>query len=438
MTMAMWHKFLKIFPSLVLLLPQMIVAQQLTLQQAIDTALRNNFDIRIAKNSAEIAKTNNSYGVAGGLPIVGATAAENVSLSNSNLKFSNGTETNLSKNAENSINAGVSASMVLFNGFKVIATKERLNLLQSQGEILLNQQIQSTIADVMVVYYDIIRQESYLKILQNSLDVSLKKLEIISEKNKVGMANAVLMLQSQTDVNTAEQSLQSQKLVIEQAKADLILLMNSTIRTSFSITPNIEVDSTLQLNEIISYLNRNPQYLSASQQVKIEQQSMKEVSASRYPAVHLLTGYDFMHNTSSKGSTTLNQNFGPSAGITMQVPIFNGNIYKTQKEVAHIRINNSILEKESLLIALHTQANNTYLAYSTNLQQIKSQQKNLEMASQLVDVVMQNFQVSQATILDVKAAQTSYENAAFMLVNLQYAAKVAEINLKVLTYQLGL
>jgi len=48
----------------------------------------------------------------------------------------------------------------------------------------------------------------------------------------------------------------------------------------------------------------------------------------------------------------------------------------------------------------------------------------------LVDLVMQNFQHGQATILEVKAAQASYESAAYQLINFQYAGKSAEIELK--------
>jgi outer membrane protein TolC len=58
------------------------------------------------------------------------------------------------------------------------------------------------------------------------------------------------------------------------------------------------------------------------------------------------------------------------------------------------------------------------------------------MSKKLVDVVMKNFQLNQSTILDVKAAQTSFEEAAYLLVNLQYAAKTAEIELKQLVYKL--
>jgi outer membrane protein TolC len=58
------------------------------------------------------------------------------------------------------------------------------------------------------------------------------------------------------------------------------------------------------------------------------------------------------------------------------------------------------------------------------------------MSSQLVDVVLQQFNLGQATILDVKAAQNSFETSAYLLVNLIYSAKVAEIELKRLTYSL--
>jgi len=426
------------FLFMVLILPYIGKAQQqFTLRNAIDTALRNNFDIQIAKNYVEIAKMNNTYGVAGGLPYVSANAGDNGSSSSITQKYNDGTlESNISNKGENVVNASISAGIVLFNGFKITATKERLSRLQNLSEIQLNQQIQNTIADIMVTYYDIIRQENYLKIIQNSLDVSKQKLEIINVKKNVGMADAVEILQAQADVNTAEQQLTSQKLVIEQNKSDLLLLISSKKQMQFSVTDSIIVDKTLQLDSIINYLNRNPQYLSADQQIRINEQIVKEVSSQRYPSVRLNAGYDFYQANTNKGTMTLNQNYGPAAGINMQIPIFNGNIYKTQKDVAKINVNNSKLEKESLLNSLTTQANKTYRSYSTTLQQIDSQQSNFEMTKQLLEVVMQKFHVSQATILDVKAAQTSFENAAYLLANLQYSAKVAEIELKQLTYSL--
>jgi outer membrane protein TolC len=71
------------------------------------------------------------------------------------------------------------------------------------------------------------------------------------------------------------------------------------------------------------------------------------------------------------------------------------------------------------------------------LQQLDSQQKSYQDAGKLVNIVIQRFRLNQATILDVKAAQDSFESAGYMFVNLKYAAKVAEIELKRLIYQLS-
>jgi outer membrane protein len=412
--------------------------QQFTLRNAIDTALRNNFDIQISKNNVEIARMSNSYGFAGGLPYVSANAGDNGSISTVNQKLSDGTESSISNRGENSLNAGVSAGIILFNGFKITATKEKLNRLQNLSEIQLNQQIQNTIADIMITYFDIIRQNNYLKIIQNTLDVSNQKLDIINVKKNVGMSDAVEMLQAQSDVNSAEQLLVIQKTVIEQNKSDLLLLINAKKQMQFAVADTIIIDQSLQLDSIINYLNRNPQYLSAEQRVLIDEQIVKEVSSQRYPSVKLNAGYDFYQANLNKGNISMNQNYGPTAGVSMQIPIFNGNIYKTQKDVARINVSNSRLEMESLQNSLTTTATKLYRTYSTTLQQIESQRKNFEMTKQLVDVVMQKFHVSQATILDVRAAQTSFENAAYLLVNLLYSAKVAEIELKQLTYSLGI
>ena len=104
---------------LIILLPLNILAQTaIDLKNVIDTALKNNFDIQIATNNTEISKINNKFGVAGGLPSVNATAGDNSSLYNLNQKLNTGDEIVRNNVSSNSLNAGINASIVLFNGFK--------------------------------------------------------------------------------------------------------------------------------------------------------------------------------------------------------------------------------------------------------------------------------------------------------------------------------
>jgi outer membrane protein len=422
---------------LVIVIPGFANAQQqLTLKNAIDTALQNNFDIQIAKNNVEIGKNENNYGYAGGLPIISANAADNFYLHNTNQEFSDGSSSSSDNTRGNTIDVGVSASMYLFNGFKIIASKERLSSLQKQSELLLNQQVQSTIAEIMIKYYDIVRQQSYLKIIQNSLDFSNQKLAIVNERDKVGMASAADILQARMDVNIALQNLKLQETVVEQDKTDLYLLIGSKQYTPYSVNDSITIDNSLLLDSISNYLDQNPLYLSAEQQIRINEQIVRQISSQRYPSVKISAGYDFVHSDYSSGSIVKNQYYGPSAGISVQIPIFNGYVSRTQKKSAQFDLENANLHKESLFNSLKANAMKTFQSYSTSLNQIESQQTNYELATKLMEVVLKNFQMNQATILDVKTAQTTFENAAYLLINLQYSAKVSEIELKQLTYSL--
>ena len=423
---------------IVFFLPLLATGQTtISLKSAIDTTLKNSFDIRIAGNIVGISKINNTYGVAGGLPSVNASLTDNESSTDVNQKLNSGVEIKKSGASGNTMTSSVTVGMLLFNGFRVMATKERLNYLQQQSELQLNLQIQNSIAAVMAKYYDIVRQQEYLKIIQISMDVSQKKLDIVTDRKNVGMANDADFLQAQIDVITAQQSIKTQQLVVNQAKTDLLQLMSQKLYYSYLVNDSIIVDRSIQLNTITSFLIKNPQYLSAEQQIKINEQIVREVSALRYPSLRLNTGYNLSRNQSDAGQMLLNQNYGPYAGVTLQIPIYIGNAYKVQKETAVFNVDNAKLQQQSLLNLLTADAVKTYQAYSTTLEQLDSQQGTIEMARKLINVIMLRFQVNQATILDVKAAQASYENSGYQLVNLQYAAKVSEIELKRLMYQLG-
>jgi outer membrane protein len=409
----------------------------MTLKNAIDTTLKNSFDIQIAGNNLAISKMSNTYGMAGGLPSVNASVSDNQSLTNVYQKLNSGTEIKKNSASGNSMTSSITAGMTLFNGFKVIATKERLDCLQKQSDLQFNVQVQNSIAAVMAKYYDIVRQQEYLKVLGVSREVSQKKLDIITERKNVGMANDADYLQAQIDLNSADQNIKNQQLVVDQAKTDLLQLMNHSLFYPFIIEDSIVVDKTLQLNNILVYLKQNPQYLSSEQQIRISEQLVKEVAALRYPSLRLNSGLNLNRSQSAAGFTLINQNYGPYAGLSLQVPIYNGNAYKIQKDAAIYNVQSAKIQQQSLLNALTSDAIKTYQSYSADLEQLESQQKTIDLSSKLIFLVMQRFQVNQATILDVKAAQASYEGAGYQLVNLKYAAKVAEIELKRLMYSLG-
>ncbi|HNX05997.1 MAG TPA: TolC family protein [Bacteroidales bacterium] len=422
----------KIFLFFSLFIPLLGLAQQrLTLEMAIDSALKNNFDIRIARNEAEIGKINNHYGMAGGLPAITAGVSDNSSLYNIHQEFGDGTSANVNNSFSNNLNADISASIVLFNGLKVISAKKRLSYLQDKGFLELNMEIQNTLAAIMLKYFDIIRQEGYLKIIHSTIDISRKKSEIITAQKNVGMANDADMMQAQIDLNLAEQNYRSQQLLVENSKTELIQLMGGSQEQIF-ITGDtiITLSPLITLDSVLLFLKDNYQYLTAEQQIKISEQLAKEARAERMPSLRLNTAYDVGLTNNPKGNTLTNLNYGPYAGLNLQIPLFNGGTSRIRQKTALLNTSNARLEKENLFNELTALARKTHQTYKNAYGQLEIQQASVRLSEKLVALVLQKFQLNQATILDLKSAQQSYENSAYLLVNLQYQAKVAEIELK--------
>ena len=411
-------------------------AQQLTLQDAINMALKKSYDIQIARNVVDINKINNNIGIAGGLPTVTATASDQESVVNINQKLNTGIVLSRNGATNNNLNANVTGSMLLYNGYRVVATKKRLEELQKQSEQQLNAQIQNTIAIVMVNYYNVVRQQSFIKTLQQSVEVSKKQLEIIETKQSLGLANNANLFQSQIDLNARLQDIQAQQLILAQAKADLLNAMVANPDSSISIVDTIVVDKNLNLAEIIAEISKNPQIISLDNQIKINELIEKETAALRQPLVRANAGLNYGRNQSDGGQLLLNQSYGPFINLGITVPIYNGGVFKRQQQTANINTQNAKLQKDIVLQQNHTATIKLFKAYTNCLQQLSTQQNTYQLSQQLVDLSLQRFQLAAATIIEVREAQKSFEDAGFRLVNLSYTAKIAEIELKRLSNRL--
>ncbi|MEI6184015.1 MAG: TolC family protein [Bacteroidota bacterium] len=420
-----------------LLFPVIAFSQQLSLQEAINITLKNNYDIQISKSYVDINSINNNIGIAGGLPTVSGTLSNQESVSNLNQKLNTGTEITKNGASTNTAAINVTGSMLLYNGYRVVATKKRLEANEQQSKQQLNATIQNTIAVVMLKYFDILRQQSYIKTLQQSIDLSRKQLEIITAKKEVGMANNADLFQSQIDLNTRLQDYAFQELIVKQAKTDLLTLMAVKADSAITINDSILVDSHLLLAPVLDSLQHNPDIAAIDKQIFINQQIEKETAAQRYPSLRANTGLNFGRTQSDAGQVLLNQTYGPFIGLSLSVPIYNAGITKRQEKMASINTGISKLQKESLVEKYKADIIKTYQSYSTNIQQATTQESNYKLSAQLVDLSMQRFKLSQATIIELREAQKSYESAGYRLVNLLYAAKIAEIELKRVSNGLG-
>lgn len=402
----------------------------LRLTDAVNIALKNSLDIQLAKNRIEADSIKNNIGIAGGLPLVTANINDNEQITSVNQKLNTGTSIQRNNAAANNLNSNITGSILLYNGGRVIATKKRLGQLQLQSQQQLMAQIQNILADVMIGYYDIVRQQNYIKTIELSIDASNKQLEIVKIRQQAGLANNADLFQAQIDLNNLQQAKLAQQLAIDQAKTELLRLLTLKSDSSISIEDTIIVDKKLALQTVLEGLNNNAEIAATDYQIKINELIVKETSALRYPSVRATTGYSFSRNQAAAGQLLLNQNYGPTIGFSVGIPIYNGSVYRRQKQAAQIDVRNAGLQKQTLIRDYSAQAVKQYQSYSTTISQLDTAVKNYKLSAKLLELALFRFQLRQATIVEVKNAQQSFEASGFRLVNLNFAAKAAEIALK--------
>jgi len=413
--------------------------QKLTLSDAIAIALKNSYDVELVRNQLSISTINNNPGVAGALPTVNLTASDNEQVISINQKFPDATRNTERNNVgSNILSVGVTGSILLYNGNRIVATQKRLAQLQQLNTNVLNAQLQNTMATVAVRYYEIVRQQELLKTIQKSIAVFQKRLDVLEARKEAGLANNADIYQAKLDVNQQKQALETQYLMIKQSKADLLQSMVQAPDSVIVVEDKISIDKSLVLESIKNALPTNPQYIAAATQISINQLIEKETAALRTPTLRATTGFNISSNKSAAGFILLNQSYGPFVGVNLNVPIYNGSAFKRQQQVAAINTRSAKLQQETIALNLETSAVKTFNAYSNALAQLQTETDNYALSGQLLDLVMQKFELAQATIIDVRQAQQSFENAGYRLVNLQYTAKIAEIELNRLVSKLAL
>ncbi|MEY4812593.1 MAG: TolC family protein [Chitinophagia bacterium] len=422
-----------------LLFSQEINAQNnLSLKEAVTIAIQNSYDIKLIENAASIAKNNNNYGVAGGLPTVTVNGTNNNTLNTISQTFPDASRNTTRSGVDGStLNGGLAATMILFNGYRIAATKDRLESIQKQTEATLQVQLLNTSSTVMQQYYNVIRQIAFLKTIEKSIEASEQRVAIVKTRQEIGVANQADLLQSSLDLNALLQAKQNQLLVLDQVKADLFNSMVVPANSNYVFTDSIQVDQKIILSDVESKMKAHPLLQSAQQLINVNQFLEKETKALMYPTLRANSGFNYNSNKSTAGFILLNESYGPFLGFNLSIPIYAGTANKRAYKNAQINTVSAKIQYDNTAQNLSTELFKTYQNYQNSLKQTPVEIENYKMSDALLSLVMERFKLGEATIVDVKQAQQSFETAGFRLTSLQFSAKIAEIELKRMSNQLS-
>ena len=426
---------MKIFSVICFVLTGFVsVAQDsLTIEQAIQLALKHNYGVLISRNLADIGKINNNWVSAGAYPTISATANKTLGVSNIRQELNSGSTIVKNGATNQNLNAGLNINWRVFDGFKMFATKKRLEELERNGEYVFKKNIDELVYNVVSQYYNIVKLREVLKATSEQIQLYQDRLKIATMKYNIGSGAKFEMLQPEVDLNEQRSNQLNLQNAIQLAKLSLDNLMGSAADTSYKVADTIIINPIPDILTIESKIqSSNPDVLIANSNLAILLQSKREINSGKYPSVILNGNYNFIKSSNGAGLTLSNQNFGPSASVGVSVPLFNGGVVKRQLQVADIGIKNQNLTIAQLKETIHTSVISAVSNYNNSLNLIAFERANLALASENVMIARERFKLLNITSVELRQVQNSYIDAQNRLFNALYQAKLAEAEIELL------
>ena len=396
----------------------------LTPREVAARVLAENPTVEIARLDRAIAENDHSLGNAGFLPTADLTAAQRRVPSRPGGGFDN-----------NTVDLVAGLNVPIFQGLSRVARYDRLGVLAEQQAFSAEATAEATLADALVVYFDVAGQQQQLGVLREAVALSEERLRIATGRRDVGAASDLEVRLARVDLNADRAALLRQESALARSKTLLAQLLNAPATADFRVTDSTVVDPTLDLPALeADVLAEAPALRAAERGVEAAELERTAIRREVWPRVSLSAGYAFSDLTDPL--LPPGQTGGLSYGLTATLPIFDAFDRRRRVENATLRRTQQTLAAERTRTAFLTDLRGTYALYTHSLELVALEAENVEAARENVVVALERFRLGVSTSVELREVQRALTDAQSRLVTARFEAKQAEIDLRALSGRL--
>jgi outer membrane protein TolC len=365
------------------------------------------------------------------LPRVDINAGSSMASNKTRQEFANGLNVNQSGVGSQNLNAGAFLTWTIFDGMKMFATKERLNLLEQQGELSMKLEMEQQIELLTLLYFQAVRQEQLMKGIRATIQVNEERIKLYERKLEIGAGSNVELIQAKLDYNAQKSNLLSQKSLLSEYKSNLLALLKTDANASVEVDTIFEFENIKSLEEIKQKIEQsNQSVMLAKRNVQVQTQLLKESQSLVLPRVGLTSAYNFARNENAAGFSLLNQNLGYNFGVNLSWNIFNGFNTRNQIKVGKFAVQNSQIEVDKMKFTFYNAAFSAYQKMLNDQEILTLEEENIQLAQEALNISLARLKIGLGNYLEIKESQSTYEESITRLVNARYNLKQSETTIK--------
>ena len=416
-----------------------IAAQKLvSVSEAIELALENNYGIKIISNNKEIAKNNASILNSGYLPTVSSSSGATFNRDNLEAEFANGESTALNGAKSSRYNASINLNYTLFDGLGRYYDYKRLKETYKLSELQARETIENTIAQLYVVYYNVAQVTENVTVLEKTLTISKDRITRASYQFEYGQGTMLNVLNAQVDINNDSINLINAKQQLVNTKRDLNVVLGNVISSEFRVDTTIDFKLNIDQNDLANKVkSNNVNLLQLDKNIMINTFIVKANKSGYLPSLGLTGSYGWNKGNNNAASfVAVSTNTGLSGGLSLSWNLFDGGATATRVTNAKIELENRSLEKESMVIDIERNFNNAWDDYQNKLTIFQVQENNIITSTNNFNRTQEKYKLGQATSIEFRQAQLNLINSELNRNQAKYAAKIAELTVLQLSGEL--
>ncbi|PTN08472.1 TolC family protein [Mangrovibacterium marinum] len=387
--------------------------QKWSLDDCIDYALSKNVSVVQSQLTTESSKLDLEQSKANVLPSFTGSASTNYSWTKEVYTESDNFG---DRSRNNTTNFGVNAGMTLFNGFKLKNQIKQSELNLQSSEYYSETVKESLELNILNAYLQILYAQEELNNAQEQIAATQEELSLAQERLDVGVISRSDYLQIKSELATEQLTEANAKSTLSMAKLSLMQFMELPVTDQFEIeSPDFSAllenpDSPIANEVYLEALGFKPQIKQADADLESQKLNEKIAKASLLPSLSLSSGLSTGWSDNVSGfnySEQLKNQFTPTVGLSLSIPIFQNKQGKISVKQAKIATSQAELTKVDTQNELRKNIEQACLDLTTAQAQYQASQTQLESARESYEVAAEKYREGLLNSVDFLTVKTS-------------------------------
>ncbi|MFH0877659.1 MAG: TolC family protein [Candidatus Omnitrophota bacterium] len=344
---------------------------ELTWQDCVAEAAKNNPDLVSAAEGITIQKANRGITVSDLLPQITADAA------GSTAKTSTTTSGSTTSATSDTFSYGVTGSQLIFDGLKTIhdvrASSENIKAIQ-QAYRFASSQVR---LDLRTAFVNVLKAQELIRVAEEIVKIRKDSLVLITMQYESGLEHRGALLTAEANMAQANFELAQAKRALVFAQRQLTKALGRREFTPLSVQGDFVVhDTALEKPDFEALVKNNPSVLEAIFKKNAAQYGVKSAFSDFAPTLSATA------RTGRSSSHWPPENEGWNMGLSVSLPLFEGGLRVAEVSKARAEFRQAIADEQSVHDAAIVYLEQTWVALQDALQTVDVQEKSLAAAQE--------------------------------------------------------